>query len=175
MSELDQAARERTELIASLEEAQGRLREADAALRSVMAERDEAVQQAADLQTRWEATDVQLRHLRLAFDNAGRERDELTVRLLALEQKLAGAARPGASVPLAQLNDAVDEAAKLQARLQQRRGTAKRLRAKNRTLRVQTRKARAEAAEARAALAARASLPRRVVRRLRAARRAEPS
>jgi chromosome segregation ATPase len=174
MSELDQTARERAELVSSLDEAQARLREADAALRSVMAERDEAVQHAADLQTRWEAADIQLRHLRFAFDNAGRERDELTVRLLALEQKLAGVGRPGASVPLAQLNDAVDEAANLQARLQRRRGTAKRLRAKNRTLRERTRRARAEAAAARAALDARVSLPRRVVRRLRA-RRAEPS
>jgi chromosome segregation ATPase len=174
MSELDQTARERTELIARLEEAQAMLRDADAALRSVMAERDEAVQQAADLQTRWAATDVQLRHLRLAFENAGRERDELTVRLLTLEQELAGVPRPGATVPLAQLNDAVRDAAKLQARLRRRQGTAERLRAKNRSLREQTRRARDEAAEARAALAARVSLPRRVVRRLRA-RRAEPS
>ena len=174
MSELDQSARERAELVTGLEDAQARLREADAALRSVMAERDEAVQQAADLQTRWKATDGQLRHLRFAFENAARERDELTVRLLTLEQRLAGLARPGASVPLSQLNDAVREATRLRARLQRRRGTAKRLRAKNRSLRERTRRAQAEAADARAELAARVSLPRRVVRRVRA-KRAGPS
>lgn len=174
MSELDQTAAERAELVTGLEDAQARLRDADEALRSVMAERDEAVQQAADLQTRWTAHDVQLRHLRFALDNAARERDELTVRLLTLEQELAGVGRRGATVPLAQLNDAVREAARLQARLERRRGTAKRLRAKNRTLREQRRQARAEAAKVRADLAARVSLPRRALRRLRATR-AEPS
>jgi chromosome segregation ATPase len=173
-TELADVAAERGAILAQLSAAHAQLREADAALRSVMTGRDEAFQRAADLQTRWEATDVQLRHLRLAFENAGRERDDLTLRLLLLEQQLAGLPRPGASVPLTELTKAERQAEQLQARLDKRRGTARRLRAKNRQLREQTRRARAEADDLRAALAARVSLPRRVVRRLRS-RRAEPS
>ena len=165
---------ERREILAQLAAAHAQLREADLALRSVMTTRDEAFQQAADLQTRWEATDVQLRHLRLAFENAARERDEVTVRLLLLEQRLAGLPRPGATVPRAELIEAEAGTEELKARLRQRRGTAQRLRARNAKLRGETQRASAEADEARAALAARASLPRRVVRRLRS-RRARPS
>jgi SAM-dependent methyltransferase len=173
-TELADVAAERGEILAQLSAAHSQLREADAALRSVMTDRDEAFQRAADLQTRWNATDVQLRHLRLAFENAGRERDELTLRLLLLEQQLAGLPRPGVSVPLAELAKAERETEQLAAKLRNRRGTARRLRVKNRELREQTRRARVEADEARAALAARVSLPRRALRRLRS-RRAQPS
>ena len=173
-TELAEVAAERAEILAQLSAAHTQLRDADATLRSTMTGRDEAFQRAADLQTRWEATDVQLRHLRLAFENAARERDELTLRLLLLEQELAGVPRPGASVPLAELTEAEREAEQLRAKLRKRRGTAQRLRAKNRQLRKQAREAMAEAEEARATLAARVSLPRRVVRRLRS-RRATPS
>jgi ubiquinone/menaquinone biosynthesis C-methylase UbiE len=168
--ELADLATERGEILAQLAAAHAQLRDADSALRSVMTGRDDAFQAAADLQTRWEATDVQLRHLRLAFENAGRERDELTVRLLLLEQQLAGAPRPGASVPRSELIEAEGANEELRARLRQRRGTAKRLRARNAKLREQAERASAEADEARAALAARVSLPRRVVRRLRSRR-----
>jgi chromosome segregation ATPase len=172
LSETERA--ERAEILQQLSAAHAQLRDADVALRSVMTSRDDAFQQAADLQTRWEAADVMLRHLRLAFENASRERDELTVRLLLLEQRLAGTPRPGASVPRAELIEAEGVADELRARIRQRRGTAKRLRARNATLRDEVQRARADADEARAALAARASLPRRVIRRLRS-RRAEPS
>ncbi len=174
-TELAELAAERREILAQLSVAQKQLRDADSTLRSLMTARDDAFQQAADLQTRWEATDVQLRHLRLAFENAARERDELTLRLLLLEQELAGVPRPGASVPLAELAEAERQAEQLRARLRRRRGTAQRLRAKNRKLRAQARRARAEAEQARAALATRVSLPRRVVRRLRSRRAAPPS
>jgi 2-polyprenyl-3-methyl-5-hydroxy-6-metoxy-1,4-benzoquinol methylase len=169
-TQLTDLATERREILAQLSAAHAQLRDADHSLRSLMTSRDEAFQQAADLQTRWEATDVQLRHLRLAFENAGRERDELTVRLLHLEQRLAGVPRPGATVPRAELNQAERRAEELRAKLRQRRGTRQRLRAWNAKLREQAQQARAEADEARAALAARVSLPRRVVRRLRSGR-----
>ena len=170
-TELTDLAGERREILAQLSAAHAQLRDADLALRSVMTSRDEALQQAADLQTRWEATNVQLRHLRLAFENAGRERDELTVRLLRLEQQLAGLPRPGATVPRAELIEAENRTNEVRARLRRHRGTAQRLRAKNAHLREQVQRARAEADQARAA---RVSLPRRVVRRLRS-RRAKPS
>jgi SAM-dependent methyltransferase len=166
-TELTDLATERREILGQLEAAHAQLRDADVALRSVMTDRDGAFQQAADLQARWEAADVQLRHLRLAFENAGRERDELAVRLVLLEQRLAGVPRPGAHVPRSELVEAENRAAELRAKLRQRRGTTTRLRA-------QVARARAEADEARAALAAGDSLPGRVVRRLRS-RRADPS
>ena len=169
-TELTDLATERGEILAQLAAAHARLRDADSALRSVMTGRDEAFQAAADLQTRWEATGVQLRHLRLAFENAGRERDELTVRLLLLEQQQAGAARPGATVPRAELIEAEARTAELKALLRRRRGTTKRLRERNEKLRAAALQARAEADQAAAALAARVSLPRRVVRRLRSRR-----
>jgi predicted nucleic acid-binding Zn-ribbon protein len=139
-------------------------------LRAARAERDEALQRAADLQTRWEATDVQLRHLRLAFDNAARERDDVMLRLLLLEQELAGLPRPGATVPRTELVEAQRRADELRDRLRHRRGTAKRVRGRNRALRELALRTRGEAEEARAALQAGASLPRRLVRRLRARR-----
>jgi SAM-dependent methyltransferase len=166
-TELSDLAAERADILAQLTTAHTQLRDADSALRSVMTGRDEAFQRAADLQTRWEATDIQLRHLRLAFENAARERDELMLRLLLLEQELAGRPRPGATVPLAELEE-------LRELLVRRRGTARRLRARNKQLREQARRARSEADAARAELAAQVSLPRRVVRRLRS-RRVEPS
>ena len=174
-TELADLLTERDAILAQLADAQAQLRDADTALRSVMTGRDEAFQQAADLQTRWEATDVQLGHVRLAFENAGRERDDLTMRLLQLEQELAGVARPGATVPRAELVEAERRAEELRDKLRRRRGTARRLRARNRKLREQAQRARAGADEARAALAARVSLPRRVVRRLLRSRRSEPS
>ena len=173
-TELADLATERDDILAQLSDAHGRLRDADVALRSVLTGRDEAFQQVADLHTRWEAADVQLRHLRLAFDNAGRERDDLTLRLLQLEQQLAGVARPGATVAREELNEAERRIEELQATLRHRRGKTKRLRAWNQNLRADAQRARAEADAARSALAARASLPRRLVRRLRA-RRAESS
>ncbi len=162
LTEAERAGRawqaDRTEILAQLSAAHAQLREAEVALRSAMTSRDDAVQQAADLQTRWEATAVQLRHLRLAFKNAGRERDELTVRLILVEQQLAGSPRPGATVPRAELIEAEGVADELRARLRQRRGTAQRLRARNAKLRDEAQRARVEADEARAALAA-AGLP----------------
>ena len=139
-----------------------------------MTGRDDAFQRAADLQTRWEAVDVQLRHLRLAFENAGRERDELTVRLSCSNRSWPGfPVRARRAAGGAGQGRGPGGGAAGQAEATSRHGaTAARREPK---LRRQAQRARARADKAQAALAAaRASLPRRVVRRLRA-RRAKPS
>jgi 2-polyprenyl-3-methyl-5-hydroxy-6-metoxy-1,4-benzoquinol methylase len=170
-TELAELVSERADMLAQLEATHAQLRDADAAIRSVMTTRDEAFQQAADLQTRWQATDVQLRNLRQALENAARERDDVTLRLVLLEQELAGTGRPGGTVPRSELVAAERRAEELRAILRRRRGKTRRLRTSLQQLEQEAERARTDAEEARAALAAGASVPRRAARWLRSLRR----
>jgi chromosome segregation ATPase len=83
-----------------LASAEEKLREANASIRKLTAQRDEACQATADLRTRLEALTFQLDTQRLVAANAARERDAYGIRLTDAEQRAAALSRqPGAMDP----------------------------------------------------------------------------
>jgi 2-polyprenyl-3-methyl-5-hydroxy-6-metoxy-1,4-benzoquinol methylase len=122
LTELERLTEERASILEQLEASHQQLRDADHALRGVMAERDEAVQRTIDLHTQWEATNVQLNNQRAVADAAAAERDDLAVRLV----------RASRSTPVPDITrDAPQESAqiaRLRSKLERARGNAKRAR-----------------------------------------------
>lgn len=130
MTELYRLRDERELVLANMETANQQLRDADVAMREVMAQRDEALQRVDDLNTQYAATALQLENQRAYADNAAGERDDLTVRLVHAAQREQ-------ELPLARQTaaEAQDEIERLRAKLVKTRSQLVRARKRAQRLR----------------------------------------
>ena len=76
-------------LLRGRDEVQERLRDAGETIKELLGQRDDALQTVSELGTRAQALSQQLERQRLVAANAATERDELGMRLIAVEQQLA--------------------------------------------------------------------------------------
>lgn len=85
-SELKRLTSERASVLEQLDVAHTQLRDADAGLRGLIAERDAANDRVAELTTQSEALRTQLDNQRRVSDNASRERDDLAMTLISADR-----------------------------------------------------------------------------------------
>jgi Methyltransferase domain len=119
-TELKRLTTERVSVMDQLDGTHAQLRDADVALRGVMAERDQANDRVAELITQSDALRTQLDNQRAVADNAARERDDLAMSLISQDRPTrpaAPAASPAAGAPDAETEKLRRQLRKARARV----------------------------------------------------------